>query len=176
MQASCSVWEKFVKKTVSYWKWKGRGVKKQATVRIWFRTMAIEVCLIFIVAVVFSSTYFRFLFVKLLIGDWRENRRGARSCLVRHFSFFCSVCQLDIWIVMASVRKNIFKITLNGERWSVFPGSTINKHRSPWSETITLQLPLCWPTLLIVSVYSWLINYIDTKAKCHLKQFNCKGT
>jgi hypothetical protein len=44
---------------------KGGGVKKQATVRIWFRTMAIDVCLILNVAVVFSSTYFRFLFVKL---------------------------------------------------------------------------------------------------------------
>jgi hypothetical protein len=44
---------------------KGGGVKEQATVRIWFRTMAIDVCLIFSVAVVFSSTYFRFLFVKL---------------------------------------------------------------------------------------------------------------
>jgi hypothetical protein len=44
---------------------KGGGVKKQATVRIWFRIVAINVCLIFNVAVVFFSTYFRFLFVKL---------------------------------------------------------------------------------------------------------------
>jgi hypothetical protein len=44
---------------------KGGGVKKQATDRIWFRTVAIDVCLIFNVAAVFSSTYFRFLFVKL---------------------------------------------------------------------------------------------------------------
>jgi hypothetical protein len=42
----------------------GGGVKKQATVRIWFRTVAIDVSFIFNVAVVFSSTYFRFLFVK----------------------------------------------------------------------------------------------------------------
>jgi hypothetical protein len=34
------------------------------TVRRCFRTMAIDVCLLFNVAVVFSSTYFRFLFVK----------------------------------------------------------------------------------------------------------------
>jgi hypothetical protein len=44
---------------------KGGGVKKQATVRIWFRTVVTDVCLIFNVAVIFSSTYFRFLFVKL---------------------------------------------------------------------------------------------------------------
>ncbi len=43
----------------------GRGIKKQATVRMWFRTVAIDVRLIFNVAVVFSSKYFRFLFVKL---------------------------------------------------------------------------------------------------------------
>ncbi len=41
------------------------GVGKQATVKIWFRTVAIDVCLIFNVAVVFSLKYFRFLFVKL---------------------------------------------------------------------------------------------------------------
>ncbi len=44
---------------------KGGGVKKQATVRIWFRTVAIDVCLIFNVVVVFSTTNFRFLFVNL---------------------------------------------------------------------------------------------------------------
>jgi hypothetical protein len=44
---------------------KTEGVKKQATVRLWFRPGAIDVCLIFNVSVVFSSTYFRFLFVKL---------------------------------------------------------------------------------------------------------------
>jgi hypothetical protein len=37
---------------------------KQATVRIWFRTVVINVCLIFTVAVACSSKYFRFLFVK----------------------------------------------------------------------------------------------------------------
>ncbi len=36
-----------------------------STVRIWFQTVAIEVCLIFNVAVVSSLKYFRFLFVKL---------------------------------------------------------------------------------------------------------------
>jgi hypothetical protein len=44
---------------------KREGVKKQATDRIWFRTVAIDVCFIFNVTVVFSSTYFRFLFVML---------------------------------------------------------------------------------------------------------------
>ncbi len=41
---------------------------KQATVRIWFRTVAIDVCLIFNVVVVFSSKYFRFMFVKLSLS------------------------------------------------------------------------------------------------------------
>jgi hypothetical protein len=41
------------------------GVGKLASVRRWFRTVAINVCLIFNVAVVFSSKYFRFLFVQL---------------------------------------------------------------------------------------------------------------
>ncbi len=44
---------------------KTEGFKKQSTVRIWFRTVAFDVCLIFNVAVIFSSTYFRFLFVNL---------------------------------------------------------------------------------------------------------------
>jgi hypothetical protein len=33
------------------------------------------------VAVVFPSKYFHFLFVKLFVGDWLENRRGAPNCL-----------------------------------------------------------------------------------------------
>jgi hypothetical protein len=70
------------------WEMKSEGVKKQATVRIWFRTVAIDVCLIFNVAVVFSSTSFRFLFVKLSLGDWLENRRGAPNYLVRLLFFF----------------------------------------------------------------------------------------
>jgi hypothetical protein len=44
---------------------KGRGIGKQATFKRWFRTGAIDVCLVFNVPVVFSSTYFPFLFVKL---------------------------------------------------------------------------------------------------------------
>ncbi len=35
-----------------------------ATVRIWYRTVAIDVCLYFYEAVVVSSAYFRFLFVR----------------------------------------------------------------------------------------------------------------
>jgi hypothetical protein len=42
-----------------------RGVGKLASVRRWFRTVAIDVSLLFNVAVVFSSKYFRFLFVNL---------------------------------------------------------------------------------------------------------------
>jgi hypothetical protein len=38
-----------------------RGVGNLATVRRWFRTVAIDDCLNFNVAVVFSSTYFRLL-------------------------------------------------------------------------------------------------------------------
>ncbi len=41
------------------------GVWDLATVRRWFQTVAIDVCFIFNVAVVCSSKYFRFLFVKL---------------------------------------------------------------------------------------------------------------
>jgi hypothetical protein len=44
---------------------KNEGVGKLANVRRWFQTVAINVCLIFNVAVVFSSKYFRFLFVQL---------------------------------------------------------------------------------------------------------------
>jgi hypothetical protein len=46
---------------------KREGVGKPATVllKIWFQTVAIDVCLSFNVAVVFSLKYFRFLFVKL---------------------------------------------------------------------------------------------------------------
>ncbi len=43
--------------------WKMRGVGKLASVRRWFRTVAIDVCLLFNIAVVFSSKYFRFLLV-----------------------------------------------------------------------------------------------------------------
>ncbi len=41
----------------------GGGVEKLASVRRWFRTVAIDVCLHFDFVVVFSSTNFRFLFV-----------------------------------------------------------------------------------------------------------------
>jgi hypothetical protein len=44
---------------------KNEGVGKLGSVRRWFRTVAIDVCLFFNVAVVCSSKYFRFLFVKL---------------------------------------------------------------------------------------------------------------
>ena len=40
-------------------------VRKLASVRGLFRTVAIAVCLLFNVAVIFSSKYFRFLFVQL---------------------------------------------------------------------------------------------------------------
>jgi hypothetical protein len=42
-----------------------KNVENLATIRRWFRTVAIDVCLVYIVAVVFSSKYTRFLFVKL---------------------------------------------------------------------------------------------------------------
>jgi hypothetical protein len=46
---------------------KMEGGQEKATVRIWFRTVAIYVRLILNVAVVFSSKYFRFLFVTLIL-------------------------------------------------------------------------------------------------------------
>ncbi len=45
--------------------WKMRGVEKLANVRRLYRTVAIDVFLFFYEVVVFSATYFRFLFVKL---------------------------------------------------------------------------------------------------------------
>ncbi len=44
--------------------WKMRGVEKLASVWRLYRTVAIDVCLFFYEAVVFSVTYFRFLFVE----------------------------------------------------------------------------------------------------------------
>jgi hypothetical protein len=44
---------------------KNEGSQEAASARRWFWTVAIDVCLFFNVAVVFSSKYFRFLFVKL---------------------------------------------------------------------------------------------------------------
>ncbi len=44
---------------------KKEGGREAATVRIGYPTVAIDVCSLFNVAVVFSATYFRFLFVKL---------------------------------------------------------------------------------------------------------------
>jgi hypothetical protein len=44
---------------------KNEGVGKLASVRRWFRTVAIDVCLIFNVAVVFYLKNYRFLFVQL---------------------------------------------------------------------------------------------------------------
>jgi hypothetical protein len=41
-----------------------RRVGKLASVRRWFRTVAIDVCLLFNLTIVLSSTNFRFLFVK----------------------------------------------------------------------------------------------------------------
>jgi hypothetical protein len=41
-----------------------RGVGRLTTVRRCFQTVVIDVCLLTNVAVAFSSTYFRFLFVK----------------------------------------------------------------------------------------------------------------
>ncbi len=41
------------------------GVKRLAPGRRWYRTVAINVCLLLNVAVIFSSAYFRFLFVEL---------------------------------------------------------------------------------------------------------------
>jgi hypothetical protein len=44
---------------------KNEGVEKLANVQRLYRTVAIDVGLFFYEAVVFSATYFRFLFVKL---------------------------------------------------------------------------------------------------------------
>ncbi len=44
--------------------WKMRGIGKLVSVRRWYRTVAIDVCLLFYLVVGFSETYFRFLFVK----------------------------------------------------------------------------------------------------------------
>jgi hypothetical protein len=41
-----------------------RGVEKLANVRRLYQTVAIDVCLFFYEALVFSATYLRFLFVK----------------------------------------------------------------------------------------------------------------
>jgi|688.fasta_scaffold1183950_1 hypothetical protein len=41
-----------------------RGVSRLATGRRWFRTMAVDVCLLFSFVVIFFSTYFRFPFVE----------------------------------------------------------------------------------------------------------------
>jgi hypothetical protein len=43
---------------------KNEGLGRLATVQRWYRTVAINVCLLFNVAVVFSSKYVRFLFAK----------------------------------------------------------------------------------------------------------------
>jgi hypothetical protein len=43
---------------------KKEGVQKLASVRRWYRTGAIDVCLLFTLALDFSLKYFRFLFVK----------------------------------------------------------------------------------------------------------------
>jgi hypothetical protein len=52
---------------------KRKGVKKQATVRIWFRTVAIDVSLIFICGRGLVFNVFPFPVCKaLLIGDWLE--------------------------------------------------------------------------------------------------------
>jgi hypothetical protein len=58
-----------------------------ATVRRWFQTMAIDVCLLFNVAVVFFNVFQFPLCKAKLIGDWYENRRGAPKCSVRFFLF-----------------------------------------------------------------------------------------
>jgi hypothetical protein len=42
-----------------------KGVEKLASVRRLYQPVAIDVCLSFCEAVVFSATYFRFLFVEL---------------------------------------------------------------------------------------------------------------
>jgi hypothetical protein len=41
-----------------------RGIEKLANVRRWYRTVAIDVCLLFYLVVVFPLTYFHFQFVK----------------------------------------------------------------------------------------------------------------
>ncbi len=60
-----------------------------ATVRRWFQTMAINVCLLFNVAVVVRFfNVFPFPLCKAqLLGDWYENRRGAPKCSVSFFLF-----------------------------------------------------------------------------------------
>jgi hypothetical protein len=43
---------------------KRRGVEKLASVRRWYRTVVIDVCLLFNLVLIFSLKNFRFLFVK----------------------------------------------------------------------------------------------------------------
>ncbi len=52
-------------KVVTNEKWGGGRVEKLASVRRLYRIVVIDVCLFFYEAVVFSATYFCFLFVEL---------------------------------------------------------------------------------------------------------------
>jgi hypothetical protein len=65
-----------------------RGVKRLATGRSCYGTVAIDVCLLFKCSHHIFFNVFPFPVCKAqLIGDWYENRRGAPKCLVRFFLF-----------------------------------------------------------------------------------------
>jgi hypothetical protein len=90
---------------------KNEGGGKLASVRRWFRIMAIDVCLLFNVSVVFSSKYFRFLFVKAIgmkIGEAHRNVRsdsfkqiGAPILLADYKEDDCVRCASPIFIPIA---------------------------------------------------------------------------
>ncbi len=88
-----------------------RGVGRLASVRRWFQTEAIDVCLLFNVAVLFSSNYSEFPFPVCkaqFIDDWLENWRGApRFASFFRILTFLSICCVRCAIIMeqgASVR------------------------------------------------------------------------
>jgi hypothetical protein len=60
-----------------------RGVGSLATDRIGYRTMVIDVCLLFDGPVVFCCNVFPFPVAKAqLIGNWYENRQGAPNTII----------------------------------------------------------------------------------------------
>ncbi len=59
-----------------------RRVGRLATVGRWFLTVAIDVCLIFNVAVVFFNVFLFPVCKAQLIGDWLENRQGAPNTII----------------------------------------------------------------------------------------------
>jgi len=149
-----------------------RGVRRLATVQRWYRTVAINVCLLFNVAVVFSSKYFRFLF-GIKIGEAHRNVRSDYF-----LNFFCVSANIGTPTTPSPASKGVPPWHQRGGHTHLRPCglSGWGPNSDDWRESLALCL-LCGPVVRCANILAHrcppppIGN--DDQARCANNFFSC---